>query len=92
VKAFPFPTWRASGYIWGAHFDENGKGSLRMTAIDASQFSGRPQLPSVMMSIPHGTLPETQRSVSQAVHRHLIRNQRSAWGGSVFSSVKTGMF
>lgn len=26
------------GYIWGAHFDKNGLGALRMTAIDAAQF------------------------------------------------------
>jgi hypothetical protein len=25
--------------VWGARFDENGKGALRMTAIDASQFT-----------------------------------------------------
>jgi hypothetical protein len=36
---FPiFQLGGASGYVWGARFDENGKGSLRMTAIDASQF------------------------------------------------------
>jgi Trypsin-like peptidase domain len=29
----------ASGYVWGARFDENGRGSLRMTAIDTSQFT-----------------------------------------------------
>ncbi|MGO9673801.1 MAG: S1C family serine protease [Methylocella sp.] len=28
------------GYVWGAHFDENGLGALRMTAIDAAQFEG----------------------------------------------------
>ena len=28
------------GYIWGAHFDKNGLGALRMTAIDAAQFEG----------------------------------------------------
>ena len=37
----------ARGYVWGAHFDESGKGSLRMTAIDASQFS-------VPSSVAHG--------------------------------------
>ncbi|MEJ0093158.1 MAG: serine protease [Methylocella sp.] len=26
------------GYVWGARIDENGKGALRMTAIDATQF------------------------------------------------------
>lgn len=26
------------GYVWGAHFDENGLGALRMTAVDATQF------------------------------------------------------
>jgi S1-C subfamily serine protease len=27
-----------AGYVWGARFDENGQGALRMTAIDASRF------------------------------------------------------
>lgn len=62
-EGFPiFQLGGASGYVWGAHFDENGKGSLRMTAIDASQFS-------VPSSVAHGDdsttrPPETRRSVS----------------------------
>ena len=28
-----------AGYVWGAHFDGNGIGALRMTAIDATQFT-----------------------------------------------------
>jgi S1-C subfamily serine protease len=62
-EGFPiFQLGGASGYVWGAHFDENGKGSLRMTAIDASQFS-------VPSSVAHGgdsttPPPETRRSVS----------------------------
>lgn len=27
-----------AGYVWGARFDANGQGALRMTAIDASRF------------------------------------------------------
>ena len=47
-EGFPiFQLGGAPGYVWGAHFDENGKGSLRMTAIDASQFS-------VPSSVAHG--------------------------------------
>jgi hypothetical protein len=39
-KGFPiFQLGGAAGYVWGARFDENGKGALRMTAIDASQFT-----------------------------------------------------
>lgn len=30
------------GYVWGARLDGNGKGALRMTAIDASQFMPPP--------------------------------------------------
>ena len=62
-EGFPiFQLGGARGYVWGAHFDESGKGSLRMTAIDASQFS-------VPSSVAHGgnsatPPPETRRSVS----------------------------
>lgn len=28
-----------AGYVWGAHFDKSGRGGLRITAIDASQFT-----------------------------------------------------
>jgi S1-C subfamily serine protease len=39
-EGFPiFQLGGARGYVWGAHFDESGKGSLRMTAIDATQFT-----------------------------------------------------
>lgn len=37
-----FPVYQlggSAGYVWGAHFDESGRGALRMTAIDASQFA-----------------------------------------------------
>jgi S1-C subfamily serine protease len=42
-SGFPiFQLGGGRGYIWGAHLDENGKGALRMTAIDASQFTALP--------------------------------------------------
>jgi len=94
-EGFPiFQLGGASGYIWGAHFDENGKGSLRMTAIDASQFSGPPQV-AKRDDVDSSTAPylRLRDQSAQAVHRHLIRNQRSACGRvPVFSSVRTGMF
>jgi Trypsin-like peptidase domain len=56
-EGFPvFQLGGAAGYVWGARFDESGKGSLRMTAIDASQFTA----PS---SVAHGGDIDTGRSV-----------------------------
>lgn len=40
-EGFPiFKLGGGAGYVWGARYDETGKGSLRMTAVDASQFYG----------------------------------------------------
>ena len=92
-EGFPiFQLGGASGYIWGAHFDENGKGSLRMTAIDASQFSGPPQV-AKRDDVDSSTapLPETQRSVSPG--RTPSPNPQpevSLWAGSGFFVSKDG--
>src|SRR4029077_11472851 len=68
-EGFPiFQLGGAAGYVWGARFDENGKGALRTTAIDASRFTA----PS---AVAHGSdfdssamsPPETGRSVGRGV-------------------------
>ncbi len=39
-EGFPiFHLGGGAGYVWGARFDEAGRGSLRMTAVDATQFT-----------------------------------------------------
>ena len=44
-QGFPvFQLGGGAGYVWGARFDEAGHGGLRMTAIDASQFTPIPQI------------------------------------------------
>ena len=44
-EGFPvFQLGGGAGYVWGAHFDGAGRGSLRMTAIDASQFTAIPSI------------------------------------------------
>jgi S1-C subfamily serine protease len=46
------------GGVWGAQLDENGRGALRMTAIDASRFAAPPRVAGY-----HGDPPNTGRSV-----------------------------
>ena len=56
-EGFPvFQLGGSAGYVWGAHFDETGRGSLRMTAVDASQFTAP--------VVAHGSDFDTGRSVA----------------------------
>ena len=50
------------GYVWGARFDENGAGALRMTAIDASQFTA----PAVAYGDDFDSSVDTGRSVGRS--------------------------
>lgn len=50
------------GYVWGARFDENGAGALRMTAIDASQFTA----PAVAYGDDFDLSVDTGRSVGRS--------------------------
>ncbi len=51
------------GYLWGASFDDAGKGSLRISAVDASAI-GPPQPPSVAV-IPSPSTPPSQEPMTQ---------------------------
>jgi S1-C subfamily serine protease len=46
------------GYVWGAHLDENGRGALRTTAIDASRLAAPPRVVNY-----RDNPPDTGRSV-----------------------------
>jgi hypothetical protein len=78
---FPiFQLGGAAGYVRGARFDENGKGSLRMTAIDASEFMGPS---SVANGGDFDSSPppvETRRSVSGGDTPTPAHNQRAVCG------------
>ncbi|HET6374803.1 MAG TPA: serine protease, partial [Methylocella sp.] len=56
-----------AGYVWGARFDENGWGALRMTAIDSSRF--RPSFAVAQedrIDSPPEPQPRSGRSASRA--------------------------
>jgi hypothetical protein len=66
-KGFPiFQLGGAAGYVWGARFDENGKGALRMTAIDASRFTAPSAVANGSDSLVISP-PETGRSIGRGV-------------------------
>jgi S1-C subfamily serine protease len=59
ASGFPiFQLGGGRGYVWGAHLDENGRGALPMTAIDASRFAAPPRVANY-----HDNPPSIGRSV-----------------------------
>jgi S1-C subfamily serine protease len=66
-EGFPiFQLGGAPGYVWGARFDDHGRGALRMTAIDASRFT----VPSAVARGSDSSAvspPETGRSIGRDV-------------------------
>ena len=77
----------AAGYVWRALFDGNGKGGLRMTAIDASQFTAPLSIANDGdIGSAKTTPPETRRSVSPPAPQPSV----AYWSGSGFFVSKMG--
>lgn len=74
----------AAGYVWRALFDKNGKGSLRITAIDASQFTAPSSV--AYDGSAKASEPETRRSVSPPAPQPSV----NYWSGSGFFVSKAG--
>jgi S1-C subfamily serine protease len=89
---FPiFQLGGAAGYVWGARFDENGKGSLRMTAIDASEFMGPSSVANGGDFNSSAPPVETRRSVSRGDTPTLAPQPKGGlWSGSGFFVSKDG--
>ena len=46
-----------AGYLWAATYDDNGKGRLRMTAVDPSLLPGGPVEPTLAIPTPYVEIP-----------------------------------
>ena len=87
---FPiFQLGGALGYVWGARFDDHGRGALRTTAIDASRFTVPPAVARGSDSSAMSP-PETGRSIGGGVTPTPAPQPGDVWSGSGFFVSKEG--
>lgn len=78
------------GYVWGAHYDESGRGALRITAIDASRFAPPPVIARREFDTPTPPPPVTGRSIGMDSRPMPSPNSGGVWTGTGFFVSKEG--